>query len=179
MSWLMENPVAIIGAVVCVEFALAAALFRSGKVWVLGVMALTAVFGFGLLFAERLIVTDREAIRNTLDAGAHALLTNDVNKVYPYIAPDATALRDKARSVMSQLSFREARVAGDVEIEIHGDQTPPTATAKFFARAAIREGSRGSLAGMPAEAVERVVAELRKDDGRWLITDAHGKDGRF
>jgi hypothetical protein len=142
-------------------------------------MGLVAALGLGLLFAERMVVTDREAIRSTLDAGAHSLMTNDVGKVLQYIAPDATSLQDRARSIMSQISFKEARVSGDVDIDLRETQNPPTATAKFFAKAVLRERSGGRAAGMPPEAIERVVAELRKVDGRWLITDAHSKDHRF
>jgi hypothetical protein len=170
MTWLMENPAAIITGGVLLELALAVVLLRSGRGVVLALMLLAALATAGLLAIERLVVTDNEAVRDTLDRVAATLLTNDLDKVLAFVDPHADEVRQHARMVLPGLDFKEAHIGGDVDLKFHPLVSPPRVTAQFFAHFRVQE-RHGSSFGHD-QAVQRLRVELHRVDGRWLITDA-------
>ena len=179
MTWLMENPATIIAGGVLVELALAAALFRTGRVVILGGMFLAALLTLGLLLTERVVVTDGESVRITLDGAAGALMTNDPGKVLNFIDPQAVSLREQVKGVLQRISFKDAHIAGDVDLDIHPDITPPTATAKFWARVSVSERHGGGMLLGHEEGIERLTVGLHKIDKRWLVTSAEAANRRF
>lgn len=176
MTWLMENPAAIVAGGVLVELALAIALIRSGRGLFLLLMLGAGVLAAALLGIERLVVTDSEAVRDTLDQTAAALVTNDPDNVLAFVDPGAQEVRRQVKTILPQFVFDEARIAGDVQLTFHRQAKPPGVTAEFrgYFRAHDR---RGGTFGHD-QALERLRVELRKIDGRWLITDAETLDHR-
>lgn len=177
MTWLMENPAAIVAAGVLAELALAIALIRSGRGLFLLLMLGTGVIAAALLGIERLVVTDREAVRDALDQTAAALVTNNPDNVLAFVDPGAKDVRQRVKSVLPQFVFEEAHIAGEVTMTIHPGTNPPSATAEFrgFFRA---HEKRGATFGHD-QALERLRVELHKIDGRWLISDAETLDHRM
>lgn len=150
-----------------VEAALAIALLRSQRGYLIWVMLGVAVLTLGGLGLERLVVTEREAVAMTLDAGAAAAEANDVNRLLDCISPQAQKPRNFARWVLSQATIQEARVR-DLEIKINRLTSPPTASARFLAVGRGRD--RGGQ--IPYEVfARRVTVTLRLEGGRWLATD--------
>lgn len=177
MTWLMENPVAIVVGGVIVELVLAIALLRSGRGLFLVLMVAAGLLGLGLLAIERLVVTDSEAVRATLDQTAAALVTNDPERVLAFVDPAAKDVRQRAKAILPHFVFEEAHIAGDVELTFHPQTSPPSVTAQC--RAYFRAHERqGSTYGHD-QALERLRVELHKVDGRWLITDAEPVDRRM
>ncbi len=176
MTWLMENPAAIIAGGVLLELALAVVLLRTGRGGVLALMLLAALTTAGLLAVERYVVTDSEAVRETLDQVAATLLTNDLDKVLAFVDSHADDVRQHAKSVLPQLNFKEAHIGGDVDLKFHRLVSPVSVTAEFFAQFRIQE-RHGSSFGHE-QAVQRLRVELHKVDGRWLITDAQVAERR-
>ncbi len=122
----------------------------------------------GLVFlADYLVVTDREAVRRTIDAGIAALEANDLYSVIDLLAPSAEATRQRASWALNEVRFTRVRVSG-VKITIHHEQNPPTAEARFFAVFRYVDRSGSSVYGAYA-ADFRVIFE--KVDDRWLLTD--------
>ena len=78
------------------------------------------------------MVTDREAIDNTLDACAAAVEANDLNRLLECISPSAAQVRADARFVLDRFEVQKARIT-DLEITINRLTSPPTAKAKFRA----------------------------------------------
>jgi hypothetical protein len=177
MTWLMENPAAIIAGGVLAELALAVALLRSGRGMILALMAAAALATAGLLAAERYVVTDSEAVRQTLDQVAQTLLTNDVDQVLAFVDPHASDFRQHARSVLPQFKFQEAHIGGDVDLQFHRLTNPPSVTAEFFAHFRVQERHGNSFGH--DQVVQRLRVELHRVDGRWLITDAQVVERRL
>jgi hypothetical protein len=177
MTWLMENPAAIIAIGVVIEIALAVALLTTGRGLVLGLMLLAAVTTCGMLVLERYVITDREAVRVTLDQAAHSLTTNNADRVLNFVDPQATDLRQHVKTVLQQFDFQDASIGGDVDMQINAAANPPTATATFFAHIRAR-GRHGNTIGRE-QAIERLRVDLHRVDGRWLVTDAHVAERRL
>ncbi len=177
MTWLMESPLTIVVVSVLVDLALIAALIRSGRGMILGLLGLSVLVSAGLLVAERMVVTDREAIRAAIDRIGDALVTNDLNKVLALLDPNATTLRERARGVLPQFNFKEASVGGDVKVVIQPAANPPTATAEFIGRFRLTAKHGGTLGY--DQAVDRIHFGLKKIDGQWLISEAESMDRKF
>ncbi len=178
MTWLMESPTTIIGAVVLTEFVLVAILLRTGRVKFIGAMFIVGVLGLALLFTERMVVTDREAIRSTLDGAAHAMMTNDPGKPLAFVDPEALELQNRVRMLFNRVTFKEAHVGGDYEVTLRDGAAPPTATVTFLARARIQEKTGADAIGRE-EVMVPVSVDLKKIDGHWKIENASDKDHRF
>ena len=169
---LLESPWPILLIGIAVEAVLAIALLRSGQgkmLWaMLGVAGLLVV---GLV-VERLVVTDREAVENTLDTAVAAVEANDLNRLLECISPSAQKTRADARWALGRVEFRKARIT-DLEITINRLTSPPTAKAKFHA---IGTG-RDRLGESPYPSFMRpVTVNLRREKGRWLIGDYSVED---
>ncbi len=165
--FLLESPWPILLAGVSIEAILAVLLLRTGQgrfLWaMLGVAAVTST---GLL-VERLVVTEREAVTNTLDACAEAVEANDLQRLLDQVSPTATKPRADARWFMGRVEFRTVRIS-NLEITINRLASPPTARAKFkvLVVGLDRQGEfpYQSRAGT-------VTVTLRKENGRWLVAN--------
>ncbi len=158
-------PVLLIG--IAVEAVLAVLLLRTGQgrfLWaMLGVAALTLA---GLL-VERLVVTEREEVTDTLDACVAAVEANDLNRLLNYVSPTATQTRADARFVLGRALFETVWIS-NLEITINRLTSPPTAKAKFKAWVT----GRDRLGEIPYRSEPiAVTVTLRKEKGHWLVAD--------
>ena len=167
MTWFTEGPWTIVIVAVLVEVVLGIALWRSGRGAILAAMGAVLAIAAVLVVVERLIVTDREQIAATLDGAAASLETNELDAVLRFVSPNAHALRADVRSVLSQFTFQEVRVAGELEIQFNRLVAPPAASARFIGRINIRD-RRGQI---PYENyVDRFTVLLEQHGGEWLIS---------
>ena len=60
------------------------------------------------LLVERLVVTERKAVMQTLDAGVAAAKANDLNRLLDCISPQATETRNYARLVLGRVEVEDA-----------------------------------------------------------------------
>jgi hypothetical protein len=164
---LLENPVAI--AVLGGVFAtVALVIFLSrrslGSAVALGaILALTLV----LLAVERLVVTDREAVEQGVDAVLAAIEANDLPAVLAWIDPSAARVRADAEALMPLVKVSNANAAA-TEVEVASPGSPPTATAQFRA---YLQGVHGSSGMSLLYVNQRVDLEWVKQGDRWLISD--------
>jgi hypothetical protein len=165
-------PVLLIG--VAVEAILAVALLRTGRGYLLWVMiGVAALMAVGLL-VERLVVTERKAIEQTLDAAVAATEANDVNRLLNCISPSAEPTRADARWMLNRVEVSSAYVR-NLQILVNHLTNPPTAQARFQA---MGQG-RDRLAQFPYGSYSRTVTvHLRLEGDRWLVTgyDVEGLD---
>jgi len=97
----------------------------------------------GLIVMQKLVVTDREAIRTMVEAMAQAVQEGDVQALGEHFADDLTfesdrgkqAVLQRARAVLQQYEIHNARVSG-FRIEVNGDD----AAVSFQAVADVRGG---------------------------------------
>jgi hypothetical protein len=157
---------------IAVEAVLAVALLRTQRGYLLWVMLGVGAFVLLGLLVERLVITDRKLVMRTLDAGVAAAKANNLDRLLDCISPTAKNPRDYARLVLSRAEVEDAHIH-DLEITINRLTSPPTATARFLAVGKGRD-RKGEFPNQPF--AERVVVELRREGGRWLVADFEVED---
>lgn len=163
----LESPWPILVIGIAIEAVLAILLLRTGLGRFLWAMLGVAVLTLAALMVERLVVTEREAVTDTIDACVAAIEANDLNRLLEHVSPSAMQPRADARWVLGRFEFRMARIS-NLEFTINRLTSPPTAKAKFKALAAAtdRQGE------VPYQSLSGVVTvTLRKEGGRWLVAD--------
>jgi len=166
MAIFVESPWPWLLIGIGVETALAIALLRTQRGAVLWAMLAVGVLVAAGLLVERLVVTDREAVENTLDAAVAAVEQNDVSRLLGYISPSADGTRRMAQAVLDRVEVRSAWVRG-LEIKVNRLTSPWTAQVSFLA---IGNG-RDRKSEFPYETFSRrVVVKFRREDGRWLLS---------
>jgi hypothetical protein len=166
MAIFVESPWPILFIGIAVEAVLGFLLLRTG----LG-KYLIAMIGVALLVAaglvvEHFVMTDRKAVRQTLDAAVAAVRKNDLQGALACITPSDTKARTFTTWVFGRIEFQEAHVSS-LEIDVNRLTSPPTAEAKFLAvgRGKDRKGE------FPYQGFARhVKLQLRLEGGRWLVT---------
>jgi hypothetical protein len=158
-------PVLLIG--IAVEAVLMVALLRTGRGNLLWAMIGVALFTIAGVVVERLVVTQREAVENTLDAAVDAVLASDLNRLLDCVSPTAKKTRDDARQVFGRVEVGSTYIHS-MEIKIDDRTSPYTAKARFqvIGQARDRKGE------IPYEGFNRAVTvELRLEGNRWLVYD--------
>jgi hypothetical protein len=167
MTWLFEDPWPAIIVGLVAELVLFVYFRRSGRVVFLaamgGVLLLVGLFWL----IERWVVTPREEVANTLYEMAAALEQNNVEGLMPYIATEATQIRNLARRELRNLKIEQAQV-GRLEIELNLAANPPTARTSFLGQLRFKHLREQ----IPYETyMDRITVDLRKQQGRWQMTD--------
>lgn len=158
-----SGPILLVGVIL--EAIFGSMLVRTGRgVWLwpmIGVLLLT----LGGVLIERWIETPQEQVAGALYGAASALEQNDVDRLFEYISPSARYTPQRARSVLQQYRFQQARIT-HLEIEINQLTSPPTAVAHLVGWISIEDTQ-----GQPFYA-GRVTLEvqLRWEKDRWRIT---------
>ena len=167
MIALLESPWPILVIGIGVEAVLAVILLRTGRGWALWAMLGVGLLTFMGLGLERLVLTDREAVEDTLDACAAAVEANDLDRLLQYISPTAPKTQNDARFVLGEVEVRKARI-NNLEITVNRLTSPPTAKAKFRARGTGRD-RKGEY---PYQGyATKVVVNLRREGDRWRVAD--------
>jgi hypothetical protein len=164
--FLLESPWPILFTGIAIEAVLAVVLLRTGRGYVLWAMIGTAIIVLVGLVIERLVVTDREAIENGLDAAVAAAEANNIDRLLDCISPTAQETRNDARWMLDRIEVRSCYVR-NLTITINDRTNPPTARAHFLA---VGQGTdrKGEF---PYRSYSRhVTVELRRENGHWLAT---------
>ncbi|MDX1945479.1 MAG: hypothetical protein SFU86_08720 [Pirellulaceae bacterium] len=170
MNWLFDQPIYIALGGIVFGF-LAGVLWSStgSKAWLAALGVVIAITA-GLLITERLVVTDREAIRQTLAEIARDVQSNDVAKVVRHIAPDRPDMAIRARTEMPNYRFTECRVTKVHGIDVNERANPRTALVEFnvVVAGSFRQGGMEASGNYP----RWVRLHLVKDKaGQWLVYD--------
>jgi hypothetical protein len=131
------------------------------------VIVLTA----GMLVVERLVVTDREAIRQTLADIARDVKSNSTAKVVAHIAPANSELIQRAQSEMPNYQFTDCRVTKVHSIDVDAKAEPRTAKVEFnvVASGTFRQGNL-ELADSSVPRWVRLQL-VRDKNGSWKVED--------
>jgi hypothetical protein len=165
MDVFVESPWPWLFIGVAVETALAIALLRTQRGAVLWAMLGVAVVVASGLIVERLVVTDRKAIAQTLDAAVAAVEANDINRLLDCISPSAEGIRGQAGALLKRVEVRSVWVRG-LEIKVNRLASPWTAQAGFLAVGNVRDRKNES----PYETYsQQVTVKFRREGGRWLV----------
>jgi hypothetical protein len=167
VTFLLESPWPILLIGIAVEAVLAIQLLRTGQGRILGWMLGTGVLLLMGLVVERLIVTERESVENTIDAAVAAAQRNDLNGLLACVSPKAPKTQADSRWVLGTYQFRHARIS-NLEITLNRLTSPPTAKAKFLAYGA---GQHRQTTYIQGNFARWVTVNLRKENGRWMLAD--------
>jgi hypothetical protein len=168
MNWLLENPLPLLLMGLAAEAILTVLLLQTGRgALLLGMLAIALVTA-ALVAVESVIVTDREAIEETLFAAAAAVERNDVRGLLRYLSLDAAPLQGEIERIFAQVKFAEARITSQPEIMISQLSEPPSATASFLARIRITQGNDRAPVGSH---LGRFRVRLERESVGWRIAD--------
>ena len=166
MQSLIESPWPVLFVGVLIEAGLAVAVLRTGKGKLFWLMLLVGVLTLAGLGVERMVVTDREAITDTLKTACRAVEDNDIDRLLGCIVPSADGPRRMSRSVLDRFDVDNAWMQ-NLRIEINQLTSPPSADAHFKA---IGKG-KDRKGQIPYNAYsQNVVVKLQKSGDRWLVT---------
>lgn len=179
MTWIFESPLLIAALGFLLVVGLGVSWISSGRkellYALLGAVALVA----GLLVAERMIITDREAITAKLDEIAADVQSNIVSRVTRHISPTVPSLISKAQAEMPNYQFTEMRVTGVHSISVDARARPRTAVVEFNIMAAgtFRVGNDSLTTTVPRWVKLELVKE---EDGQWrVVSYEHAEPAQF
>jgi hypothetical protein len=163
--WLFENPVAIwcTGAVF-VALAVFVYLQLRTKEALIAILVIVLATVM-LLVVERLIVTPREEVQQTLNDLAARIAANDLPGVITFIEPEAKAVRADAESLMPLVTVHRASIMGTPEIAVNMATSPPTATVdcQGLVEVTVKQNS------IKGPYMDRVQIHFVREGECWLI----------
>jgi len=168
MLWLYEQPLAIVAIGVALILALGAAWSASGRkelLYAAGAMFLLLIAG---LIIEKMVITDREAIRTTVLQIARDVQNNDRRAVLGHIHSSAPQLRRQAEAELPKYEFKEMRITRIHLIDVDRQAEPRSAIVEFNIIGSGTE-RQGVELGHVAQWVKLHL--LREKDGRWTVAD--------
>ena len=131
--------------------------------------AAALVLGVGMLLADRLVVTDREQIESLFPRLAAAAEAGDKGTIFAALDPSLAPLRAEAERRMGEFHPDEVRITR-LEVTVTGPESDRRARAGMLIH--LRGEARGgSGTSAPVTALIELDVDLRKDQGRFLITD--------
>jgi uncharacterized membrane protein (Fun14 family) len=167
--WLFEQPLIIVGLGVGLILALGAAWTASGRKELLYALAAAVILLFAGLITERLVKTDKEQIRETLQEIARDVKANDHRKVMGHIHSSAASVKQQAQAELPKYKFTEFRITKIHTIDVDASAEPRSAMVELNM---VGGGSFHEF-GIDADHVPRWVQLhlLRETDGRWTVAD--------
>jgi len=165
--WLFEQPLIIVGLGVALILALGAAWTASGRQELLYALVAAIALLFVGLITERLVKTDKEQIRATLQEIARDVKSNDRTKVLRHIHSGATAIKQQAQAELPKYTFTEFRITKIHLIDVDASAEPRSAVVECN----VVGGGSFHEHGMEMDHVPRWVKLqlLREKDGRWAV----------
>jgi len=171
MNWLYEQPLVVLILGVVLGLATGAAWASTGKRWLLAVFGLVVLLTAGGLIAERMIVTDREAVEATLVEIAADVESNDIPALLRHIYSGAPRVKADAEAELPNYRFTECRVTKVHSIDVDAASEPRSAVVEFniIAGGSFRQGGfEVSDQRIPRWVQLHLV---REQDGRWAVQD--------
>lgn len=131
MEIFLESPIAVLAAGIASFVVVAFAWVNTGRrelFWGMGIVALLTVI---MLLVSENVITDREAIRQTMKEIASMIENNDAASVPKYVVRSKPELAQAGQMEMGRHKFSNCRVIAIHEINIDPKHEPPQAEVKF------------------------------------------------
>jgi hypothetical protein len=171
MTWLYEQPLIIVVLGVALIFGLGVGWSASGRKELLYALGAALALLIGALVIERMVVTDREAIRATLQQIANDVKSNNRAAVKSHVHSSAPELKAKADAEMPNYQFTDCRITKIHLIEVDDHAEPRSGVVEFNV---IASGSfkQGGIEVADANVPRWVKLHLlREKDGRWGVVE--------
>jgi hypothetical protein len=168
--WLLEQPLYIVVIGIVVGILVGGAWYASGRKEFLYALGAVVVFTVAALVVERLVVTDAESIRSTLNEIARDVQSNDHQRLVAHISNANPSLVQRAEAEMPNYKFTECRVTKIHDTDVDASSEPRSAKVQFnvLVSGTFRQG------GMEASGTHGRWVELhmvKEQDGRWRVQD--------
>jgi uncharacterized transporter YbjL len=170
LTWLFEQPLIIVALGVAMILALGAAWSASGRKELAYAIGAVVVLLIASLVVERLVITDREAIRATVLHIARDVQNNDHRAVVAHVHSSAPELKRKALAELPNYHFTECRVTKIHSIDIEKYTEPRSAIAEFNV---IASGTFRQAGFELTDTIPRWIKLhlLREKEGRWTVVE--------
>ena len=142
---------------------------QAGQRAFLVAMAAALVGGVGCLLADWLVVTDREQIEILFPRLARAAETGDTSTILAALDPALAPLRSEAEQALREFRPEEVRITR-LDVTLRGPAVARLARAEMLIHTRGDARGAGGASG-PVAALIDLTVDLRKDGGRFLITD--------
>jgi hypothetical protein len=167
VNWLFEDPWTIIIVGGLAELLLGVAVWRTGKVAIIGAMGIVlALIGLGL-FIEWKVVTDREAAEGTLYAAADAVIAGDPQGVLRFVAPEAEEVQSAVRHYLGWVEFTKITIRSPETRILEGQQRIARIRLTAHVKVRLKTGMEVARDEFPVF----LEVRLRKQGDEWLVTD--------
>ena len=166
--WLLEQPLYIVVMGIVLGILAGGCWTISNRKEFLYVLGAVVAFTVIALVVERLVVTDAEAIRSTLNEIARDVQSNDHQRLVEHISQANPSLAQEAAAVMPNYKFTECRVTKIHGTDVDASSEPRSAKVQFnvLVAGSFRQG------GMEASGTYGRWVELhmvKEPDGRWRV----------
>ena len=175
MTWLYERPELIVVVGVLLILGLGIGWSTTGR------KELAIAAGFALLLVivalvvERLVVTDGESLRRTLQEIAKDVADNDHRALLRHLSDTAPALKQRAEKELPNYRFTSCRVSKVHNITVDSKAEPKTADVEFnvvFSGNFRYEGFEGDYNGARWIRLQFV----QDKDGKWKVENYEHAD---
>lgn len=162
----------VAAAVACAAGALAAWTRMPARGWLVaaGLATLVAV---ACGAADWLVETDREHLRRLFPRLAAAAERQDAATIIAALDPELRSLRAEAEKALAEVRPTEVAITR-LEIAVDRGRNPAQASADMIVRVTGNVIDKST----PGTVLVGVKATLRKQGGRWLVTDAEAETAR-
>lgn len=166
--WFTEDPTPVLVGGGLILLVLGGFFLKSGRAYVLALMAGVAVVMGAAFLIDRLVVTDRESVANVIYDAAAAAERNDLDAVAAFIAPTAAEVKAEARRWIGRAKVESVSISA-MEVTLDRAAKPMTATAEF------RVFATGQLIDKnmpyPVKYLGRLEVKFVQAGKRWLMTE--------
>jgi hypothetical protein len=170
MNWLFEHELVVVALGVAAILALGAAWSSSGRKELLYAVGAAFALLIAGLIVERVVVTDQEAIRATLQQIARDVKSNNRSAVTRHIHSAAPSLKQKAEAELPNYLFTECRITKINLIDVDSSADPRSALVELNL---IASGTFKHEGFEVSDTIPRWVKLhlLRENDGRWTVAE--------
>ena len=176
MEWIFEDPVPamIVGGLTAA--ILGGGWIQTGRKSLLYVMIVVILLTVALVVVERVVVTPREQVKDTLFEIARLVAENDIEAASSYAYSGAPQIRQAAIAELSLYQFQSVDIKRNLKIKVEPDRDPPRATADF--NVVVTMGTRDGF--ISERRIPRYVeiTMYREADGQWRVADYAHDDPR-
>ena len=135
--------------------------------WLLYVMGTVLLAAIGLIVLERLIVTDEEAIKQTLAELSGNVERNDIEGSLAFFSPSMIDVQTRARNEMPSYHFQSCRITQYKEIADIGSSDQKLVTFNVYV-----DVTAPSFHNFKGKTLREVTLTLERDEsGEWKIVD--------
>jgi hypothetical protein len=170
MTVFLESPMPVLVIGVIAEVILLGFLVGTRRGVLLVPMAAVLVLMLVGVVVERLVVTERERVANTLYDAAAAIEANDTDRVKTFVAKTSSDVLRRAVYYMNLVEFESIRLH-NLRIQINKLTSPPSAEARFDGTARYSDRT-GNIPYSYYSSSFRVKLVLEPDG--WKVQDVEG-----